>query len=979
MVYNPNAKPRNLDGHNGKRRKQRKRRMIFGTWNVQGISTKQSEVFQQLQKHNVDVCVLSETKKKGFGIEEKHGFIHIYSGVPKEKRARAGVSVVIRGKYRKYIKDWEYVDERLLTMDIKIFGRSIVIVAVYAPTDDSALEIKDKFETTLTDVISKIGNRKEIILMGDFNGRTGAKQNDNVIGQYGEGNVNDNGIRITGICESYDLRVLNGFYKHKDIHKYTWHQSTRQLRSIIDYIIVKQKTSLKISDTRVYRGAECGSDHFLLKAIVYFSRIDTNNQTECENSNSTKIDCPVYNTKMLEDSSISFLFKLRLAGKMRYKIEGTANEKYEWLERVIHEAAYEALGEVEVGKKHRGNEWINEELREIIEEKKVLYQKWLCSRDPEDRRTYVRSRAEVKKQASQAKNEMWLKVCEEIENMIGSGSRSRKAWKVINRTRQGMQERCNLSLIKADEWKEYFQDLMQEHRDQYKQSINLGQQVSGDIEDITIDEIRNSLRNMKNNKAPGPGGIPIELIKHSPIQVIEVLKEIFNDCIYGKSAVPSKWKYAWIVPLYKKGDRKKCNNYRGISVTSSVGRLYGRLLKARIEREWTDIEEQSGFRAGRSCTDNVFCLRNLIEKRHARNLETHLIFVDLQKAYDSVPRQNLIKVLEKTLINGHYVEAVKHLYLNNRSAVKLKKEISAEFQTSKGLLQGCCLSPTLFKIYISYALQEWTKKCSQMGIQIDDSYLYTLLFADDQVIIAADTDDASYMTRKLEEEFNKWGLEINFGKTEYLVIGAEGENLDINGRNVKNCNEFRYLGSIFSKDPNCEKDITHKINQGRNAINQLNGLWWSKGIQRDTKKRIYRTIVEGITLYNSETWDMNRRNERRLQAVEMDAMRRSCGVSRLEHIPNTNIKDRMNMEGDIVDRIEGKRLTWYGHLKRMSENRWPIKIWNWTPSERHRRRGRPRRTWKEGVTEAMESRQLGEDDVLDRRKWRIGCGKRRTL
>ena len=139
-----------------------------------------------------------------------------------------------------------------------------------------------------------------------------------------------------------------------------------------------------------------------------------------------------------------------------------------------------------------------------------------------------------------------------------------------------------------------------------------------------------------------------------------------------------------------------------------------RILKERIEKEWNVIEEQSGFRAGRSCTDNIFCLRNLIEKRHARNLETHLIFVDLQKAYDSVPRQIMIEVLETTTINREYIDAVKHLCIKNRSAVKIKNEISDEFQTNKGLLQGCCLSPTLVRIYVSYALQEWTKKCGTM-------------------------------------------------------------------------------------------------------------------------------------------------------------------------------------------------------------------------------------------------------------------------
>lgn len=81
--------------------------MIFGTWNVSGMSTEQTEVLQQLKEHNVDVCVLSETEKIGSGTEGKHGFIYFYSGVPREKRAKEGMSLAIKRKYRKYIKDWE--------------------------------------------------------------------------------------------------------------------------------------------------------------------------------------------------------------------------------------------------------------------------------------------------------------------------------------------------------------------------------------------------------------------------------------------------------------------------------------------------------------------------------------------------------------------------------------------------------------------------------------------------------------------------------------------------------------------------------------------------------------------------------------------------------------------------------------------------------------------------------------------------------
>jgi hypothetical protein len=94
-----------------------------------------------------------------------------------------------------------------------------------------------------------------------------------------------------------------------------------------------------------------------------------------------------------------------------------------------------------------------------------------------------------------------------------------------------------------------------------------------------------------------------------------------------------------------------------------------------MEGNIVQTEEQSGFRAGRSCTDNIFSLKNLTEKRTARNLETHLVFVDLQKAYDSVPIKNLSEVLNSSNIGKEYIAAIRSLYRESYSQMKIDNRV----------------------------------------------------------------------------------------------------------------------------------------------------------------------------------------------------------------------------------------------------------------------------------------------------------------
>jgi len=153
-----------------------------------------------------------------------------------------------------------------------------------------------------------------------------------------------------------------------------------------------------------------------------------------------------------------------------------------------------------------------------------------------------------------------------------------------------------------------------------------------------------------------------------------------------------------------------------------MSRLYGKILRNLIEEENKDEEEQSGFQTGRSCSDNIFCMKQVIEKRNATNQETHLLFVDLTKAYDSVPISKVWEVLGESNIKNTLIKTPKNLY-GNRAKVKIGNKLSHSFNITKGLRQGCCISPTLLEIYIRKALEKLRCKCLRLGTPLENTTL----------------------------------------------------------------------------------------------------------------------------------------------------------------------------------------------------------------------------------------------------------------
>lgn len=209
-------------------------------------------------------------------------------------------------------------------------------------------------------------------------------------------------------------------------------------------------------------------------------------------------------------------------------------------------------------------------------------------------------------------------------------------------------------------WKEYFERLLNEENPQ--KIAEEGNPQARAVTDSTREEVKRALNKMKNGKAVGPDGIPVEVWKALGEGGVDILWDLFSK-IFHQVKIPDSWRNSIMVPVYKgKGDIQDCSNYRGIKLISHTMKIYERTIEQRIRNESEISEEQFGFIPGKGTVDLIFALTQTMEKYTERQKELHLVFIDLEKAYDRVPRKEVWRCMREKGISEKYVRVIQDMY-----------------------------------------------------------------------------------------------------------------------------------------------------------------------------------------------------------------------------------------------------------------------------------------------------------------------------
>ncbi len=304
--------------------------------------------------------------------------------------------------------------------------------------------------------------------------------------------------------------------------------------------------------------------------------------------------------------------------------------------------------------------------------------------------------------------------------------------------------------------------------------------------EFTAEELQKCIQSLKRGKASGVDGIMAEMLIDGGEALHQCLLTMYDRMLEG--AFPAGLSVGLITAVFTSGDVNDMGNYRGITVTPVLAKLFAMLLKARIT-EYTDGHHlrgqgQAGFRPDYRTIDNVFVMQQLIE-RYAKNADKKdrkifACFVDFRKAFDTVDRCVLWQVLWNIGIRGRILPCIKAMYECDSAAVITKEGVTEIFGCYLGVKQGCPLSPDLFGIFIdelervmltlpNSAAPLLPHKIMHQGIQCCRK-LCLLLYADDLVLLSASREGLQNQLSTLHSFCSDRRLTVNVAKTKMMLF-----------------------------------------------------------------------------------------------------------------------------------------------------------------------------------------------------------------
>ena len=964
---------------------------------------KTAVINNELKRLEVDIVTLQETRLADSGTMREKDYTFFWQGKASDEPREHGVGFAVKNSLLKMVEPGSNGSARLLTLRLNTTDGPLNLVSAYAPTLMASPETKDEFYENLASIIKNIPNSEQLALLGDFNARVGADHESwpSCLGHHGIGKMNENGQRLLEFCTFHDLCITNSFFKTKPQHKVSWRHPRSKHWHQLDLIVTRRSSLKNVRLTRSYQSADCDTDHSLVCCKM---KIQPKKFHRARQAGKPRI-----NITNMSQSDLVQLFATNLDKELAViGPDSDATKTWEEVRDTIHSVAMATFGK----KTSKSQDWFDAkatEITPIIETKRLLLAAYKALPSEQNLQALRSARNNVQQTARRCANEYWVQLSEDIQiaavtgNIRGMYDGIKKALGPTQSKTAPLKSSAGVIITEKNKqmerWVEHYSDLYSRQNTVTESALDavecLPTMEELDLEPTT-EELSKAIDNLSAGKAPGIDGIPPDLLKHCKTALLAPLHEVLCKC-WKEGKVPQDMRDAKIITLYKnKGERSDCNNYRGISLLSIVGKVYARVILGHIQKLADRIypESQCGFRAKRSTVDMIFSIRQLQEKCKEQNMPLYVAFIDLTKAFDLVSREGLFKILPKVGCPPKLLSLIASFHTNMKGVVQYDGNVSEPFDIRSGVKQGCVLAPTLFGIFFAVLLRH------AFGTAREGVYLHTrsdgrlfnlarlraktkvrevlirdMLFADDAAVATHDQAELQSLMDRFSEACKDFSLTISLKKTEVLAQGTETEpNITIDDYRLENVDKFTYLGSTICSNLSLDSEIDKRIGKAATTLARLTTrVWENPKLTTQTKMAVYNACIISTLLYGSETWTTYARQEKRLNSFHMRCLRRILGISWQDKTPNTEVLAKAGLPS-MFTLLRQRRLRWLGHVRRMEDGRIPKDILYGQLAAGKRRTGRPQLRYSDACKRDMKALNIDfkdwEDLAADRPKWR---------
>lgn len=828
-------------------------------------------------------------KKIGMSNRKKH---------KKARRNSGGIIVYAKNEIAKGITKLSksHSDILWIKLDKTFFNLSkdLFISTIYISPEKSSYNvsgIEDTYEQLLADVTkySRIGH---IMVQGDVNAYTNTKpdfisfdvssKNNSdryyISDQFIPRNnldrkpVNNSGKNLLNLCKESGLKILNG-RKIGDIQG-NFTCITYNGCSVVDYMLASQDLLDLICTFNVHKFTAL-SNHRLLSCDIH-TCFNTQNTNQC------KLD-PLPDKFLWTENTIKEYTRNMNSSESRIKLDEflktdfkTSDDALNVFNSILHENAKKSAKickHFPVSKNKRKNKkpWYCEsckDLRKIV--KKYEYQVDKHPQNDEFRKQFYSYRSKYRRLCNYKEKQHRKNLLKQLND--SNDNNPKMFWEIINKLniaaggKNPSEEKLPQSefvkfyqnLNKVDTKSNNFHESIYRNYKIMSENLEMDQQELKN--EITNDEILEAINTLKNGKSASADMISNEMIKHAAVILLNPLNKLFN-LILSRGIFPGIWNESFLVLLHKKGDKFDPGNYRAISISSNLGKLFNKIILKRLGNFFYTNNlirtNQIGFKENTRTSDHLFTLQSIIQNYKQKHKKVFAAFIDLKKAFDTVWRVGLFYKLLKQNVPKKIFNIIHSMYDNTNCKIKFFNGLSKPFKSERGVKQGDVLSPILFNFYINDIVNTFESKPNTKPVIIENVSINILLYADDIVILSEDEQGLQNCLNELFQYFSNWKLELNVNKSKVIVFNSNGKTFlnkfTYNNSIIETVQQYCYLGIILRYNGNYNLATSSLMEKARKAYFKLKK---TITINNSCKllEKLFDCLICPILLYCSEIW-----------------------------------------------------------------------------------------------------------------------------